>query len=247
MWNKYHRNRVFFKFDFLDMQALQLIAARMKSSGRKDDNLKRNRNVTMEVKEEDIPKDTLGAYENLLETIGALIDTEVDNGGVIAPAISALHSCSQQLAKRIPSPFVANLCGLMKHCKETSLFAPASLQCIATIIFETGFDVLPMLDELIIRVITTSKQHSLLSQSTFDMNSIQRTESVKEGDLQMAILIVLEAVVQNLGIFLSPYLKQILELLLLEPCFMASTNKKLVEKADFVRCLLPRTIPVRRM
>lgn len=229
------------------IRALRLIAAKIKSSGLKDDNLKRNRNVTFELKEEEIPKDTLNAYENLVETIGALLD-EADDGDlldVIVPAISALHSCSQQLAKRIPSAFVANLRGLIKHSKQTSIFAPASLQCMATIILETGFNVLPMLDELITRVITTSKQHSLLSQATQAMNGIQGTESVKEADLQMAILSVLEAVVQNMGSFLSPYLSQILELLLLEPCFMASTNKRLVEKADFVRCLLPKTIPVR--
>eukprot|EP00250_Pteridium_aquilinum_P014753 c22180_g1_i1 orf=112-6567(+) len=231
----------------MKIKALRLIAAKMKSSGLKEDTSKRSKNVNTQLKEEEIPTDTLNAYEKLVQTIGDLLAESHDNDSldVITPTISALHCCSQRLAKRIPSIFVANLSGLIKHSQQTSLSAPTSLQCVASIVSETGLNMLPMLNELIMGVIAAAKQRSLLSQATDVMNGIQSTESFKQADLQMAILNVLEAVVQNLGSFLNPYLSQILELLVLEPCFTSSTNKRLMERAECVRCLLPKTIPVR--
>lgn len=232
----------------MKIRALRLITAKMKSSEHQYETLKGKKKVNSESKDEEaFSKDTLSAYERLVESIGVLLAQwhEADSLDMILVAVSALHSCSQRLAKSIPSVFVSNLHILIENAQQSTTSAPASLQCIASIVSETGPNSLPVLNELIIGVMATAKQHSSFSQRTEAMKRTVSTESTKEADVQLAVLSVLEAVVQRLGSFLSPYLDEILNLLVLEPCFLSSTNKNLNKKSESVRHLLPKMIPVR--
>ncbi|KAI5081132.1 hypothetical protein GOP47_0004315 [Adiantum capillus-veneris] len=219
----------------LRIRALRLIAAKMHTTGLKDG----DRNV--DAYQEDISSESLSAYENLVKAIGVLLD---DSHGHtldrLLPIISALHSCSKRLAKRIPSAFVSILQKLLSLLHELSPL-PACLECISSIVVETGLNVLPMLNGLIEGIMSTARQlqtaHAMIEPSSI--------EHLKEIDFCMAILSILESVAGSLGSFLNPYLNEILELLLLEPFFFSNANKSLMERAQSVRHLLTKTIPVR--
>jgi U3 small nucleolar RNA-associated protein 10 len=54
----------------------------------------------------------------------------------------------------------------------------------------------------------------------------------------------MEAIVENLGAFLSPYLGDIIGLVTLEPSILTAANDELSKRAAAVRLLIPEKIPV---
>jgi U3 small nucleolar RNA-associated protein 10 len=75
--------------------------------------------------------------------------------------------------------------------------------------------------------------------------NISGDENTLKESLLMSILVIFEAVVDKLGGFLNPYLKTIIEILVLNPEYANASDQKLKVKADGVRKLITEKIPVR--
>ncbi|CAI9091980.1 OLC1v1027104C1 [Oldenlandia corymbosa var. corymbosa] len=79
-------------------------------------------------------------------------------------------------------------------------------------------------------------------------NSIEKSSvpsrNLKES-ISMSLLISLEAIVDKLGGFLNPYLDDILQLLVLHPCYASTADERIKLRADSVRKLITAKIPVR--
>ncbi|MCO5557096.1 hypothetical protein L7F22_010652 [Adiantum nelumboides] len=218
-------------------RALRLISEKMNISGREDG----AQSFNSFLYQEEASSDTLSAYEKLVDAMGVLLEDyhghTIDR---LLPVLSAVHSCSKRLAKRIPSPFVANLQRLLSLLHKFPPH-PSCLECLSSIVLETGLHVLPMLTDLVKGIMATSRQLQP-AHATIDPAA---SEHLKGIDLYLATLSILEAVAGSLGSFLNPHLNEILELLLLEPFFVSSANKKLNQRAQSVCHLLTKTIPVR--
>ncbi|KAF2311685.1 hypothetical protein GH714_025935 [Hevea brasiliensis] len=85
--------------------------------------------------------------------------------------------------------------------------------------------------------------HEISSRSGDENNSVALSTS-KESFMQ-SILVTLEAVVDNLGGFLNPYLEEVIGLMVLGPEYTTESKPKLKSKADVIRRLLTEKIPVR--
>ncbi|KAM7494654.1 hypothetical protein LguiB_029263 [Lonicera macranthoides] len=70
-------------------------------------------------------------------------------------------------------------------------------------------------------------------------------DNTSKESLLISILVTIEAVVDKLGGFLNPYLKKILELVILHPEYAGIHDQKLKVKADVVMKLITEKIPVR--
>jgi U3 small nucleolar RNA-associated protein 10 len=69
-------------------------------------------------------------------------------------------------------------------------------------------------------------------------------ETEGKSQLLIAVLKAMEAIVENLGAFLSPYLGDIIGLVTLEPSILTAANDELRKRAAAVRLLIPEKIPV---
>lgn len=82
-----------------------------------------------------------------------------------------------------------------------------------------------------------------INSSSGDENTSAALSTSKEFSLQ-SILVTLEAVVDNLGGFLNPYLEEVIGLMVLGSEYTMESKSKLKLKADEIRRLLTEKIPV---
>nr|GMD68865.1 uncharacterized protein At3g06530 isoform X1 [Ipomoea batatas] len=150
------------------------------------------------------------------------------------------------LASRFPSDnSVFHLC-LASVCKsicaDNSAVSSGCLHTTGALVNVLGPKALPELPCIMRNLRDFSNSVTSISDET-DSRSIASSEL--SGSLFMSILVSLEAVVDKLGGFLSPYLGYILELLVLCPQYTSTTEEKLKLKADDIRRLIARKVPVR--
>ena len=206
------------------MQALYLISMKLNSST----GILRQKDSISVKSGAEFSTDPLESYEKLVRSIVDCLEENENVSDLVLSALSALKSCSQILASKTASVFLSSTPILIKNAMQNASIAPVCFQCIASIISGTGSNSLPVLNEVIRGVLEIGKE----------------SEIAKEADLCVATLNVLEVIIEKLGCFLSPYLDEILDLLLLQRCFLESTSKILTEKSESVRECLPKMIPV---
>ncbi|KAH7557345.1 hypothetical protein JRO89_XS11G0129200 [Xanthoceras sorbifolium] len=120
------------------------------------------------------------------------------------------------------------------------VLANSCLRTTGALINVLGSKALVELPRIMENVIQKSREISMF----VDMKNKSEDNSIKES-LMASILVTLEAVIDKLGGFLNPYLRDITELLVLHPEYVVGYDIKLKVKADAVRRLLAEKIPVR--
>ncbi|KAL5745887.1 hypothetical protein ACOSP7_027033 [Xanthoceras sorbifolium] len=182
------------------------------------------------------------SFRTMCLEVVTLVDNtnEESNTSLKLAAISTL----EVLANRFPSYYsVFNLClaSITNSISSRSLAISSScLRTTGALINVLGSKALVELPRIMENVIQKSREIS-----TFvDMKNKSEDNSIKES-LMASILVTLEAVIDKLGGFLNPYLRDITELLVLHPEYVVGYDIKLKVKADAVRRLLAEKIPVR--
>lgn len=123
--------------------------------------------------------------------------------------------------------------------------ASSSLRATGVFVNVLGPRALPELPQIMKNMIKKSHQISLYSNvKESSVGDDATTVSAPKESFVHSILITLEAVVDKLGGFLNPYLEDIVKLIVLSPEYSSESKLKLKQRADVVRQLLTKKIPV---
>lgn len=183
----------------------------------------------------------LESFSKLCLEIVKLVGESDDNSNVSIKlsAVSAL----EVLACRFPSNDSSfNLClaPISKNIHSDNLAVSCScLKTAGALINVLGPKALSELPSIMRHLLQSTRSNSL---NYTDSNS-SALSNPKET-LFMSILVTLEAVMEKLGGFLSPYIGDILELVVLHPDLIKNADPKLKLKADVVRKLIVEKVPV---
>ncbi|KAL5728414.1 hypothetical protein ACHQM5_001504 [Ranunculus cassubicifolius] len=178
------------------------------------------------------------SFTELCSKIIKLIDTS-DESPDTSIKLAAIKSV-EDLANSFPSNgsmFTSCLTSILNQINSQNLSISCNcLQATAALIKVLDIkDLLPKLPQIM--KITLNKARA-------DICNVEK--STKES-LPFSILITLEAIIENLGRFLSPYLSEIVELMILYPDYFSGEDLKIKAKADTVRRLLTEKIEVRNI
>lgn len=185
----------------------------------------------------------LESFSKLCSEIVKLVDKS-DDKSTVSLKLSAV-SALEVLANRFPlndSSFNLCLAPISRNIHADNLAVSCScLRAAGALINVLGPKALSELPSIM----------SHLLQRTRNISSSDYTDAIspalanpKEA-LFMSVLVTLEAVIDKLGGFLSPFIGDILELVVLHPDFTKIGDQKFKLKADVVRKLIVEKVPVR--
>lgn len=167
------------------------------------------------------------------------------NGSVRLAAIAALEI----LANKFPSNdtvFSKSLACVVKNVLSDDLaVVSCCLRTAGALINVLGSRALPELPHImknLLKRIQDVPASSMVYKESPEENISRPTSKCS---IILAILVTLEALINNLGAFLNPYLNDIVELMVLHPDYLSESNQKLKSKADAVRRQLSEKVPVR--
>lgn len=175
----------------------------------------------------------------LTEIMGVLAESESSLSTKHA-AILALDIYAQRYHGSSFQVFVSCIPALVASIKTSGKsLGAAAVRCTASIFRLLGPEALPALPDAVGEILKTAE---LLRGKASDVG-----ESDDDGVPKMclAILAALEALVEKLGLFLSPYLYDILGVVVLQQDFVNSASVEVNSKCAELRKLLPDKIPVR--
>ncbi|XP_071732709.1 uncharacterized protein At3g06530 isoform X2 [Rutidosis leptorrhynchoides] len=188
---------------------------------------------------------TLQRFENMCHEILNIVDST--NASLRLSAVSTL----EVLVTVFPScDSIFNTClaTLIKHIHSDDLAVSSGcFRTVGALVKVLGPRALPELPSIMDNVFQRchAVSSSVISENQdTDDDSLTRSTSSKES-LFMSILVTIEAVIDQLGGFLNPYLGRILELVILSPQYANKPSLKLNLKADAVRKLITEKVPVR--
>jgi len=176
-----------------------------------------------------------------------LLDAPYDdlNKSVRLAAISAL----EVLATKFPSNhmvFNKSLACVVKNVLSDDLAVGSyCLRAAGALINVLGPRALPELPHIMKNLLKRSQDVPASSMVYKESPEENISRPTSKDSIMLAILSTLEALVNNLGAFLNPYLNDIVELLVLHPDYLSESNQKLKSKADAVRRELSENVPVR--
>lgn len=196
-----------------------------------------------------LDESALNSFNKLCLEIVKLVDVSEDTSNISLKlgAISAL----EVLANRFPSnDSVFNLClASVSRNIHSDNFA-VSCSCLRTtgalinVLGPRALSELPPIMEHLLQKSGDASSSADANTKYDDDNSSTALLNSKES-LFMSVLLTLEAVIDKLGGFLNPYIRDILELVVLHPEYANISDPKLKLKADVVRKLITEKIPVR--
>ncbi|XP_073126244.1 uncharacterized protein At3g06530 isoform X2 [Henckelia pumila] len=189
---------------------------------------------------------SLKSFENLCLELLTLLDAsdDVSSTSLKLAAVSTL----EVLASRLPSHdsiFTTCLGSVCKRiCVDNSTLSCHCLRAAGALISALGPKALPELPGIMDSMLM--KAHDVYSVTAENKTIIySAAELSNSADILVSILLTLEAVIDNLGGFLNPYLEDILKLVMLHPLSSSISELKLKSKAITVRKLITDKIPVR--
>lgn len=231
------------------MQALGILCETVKDSGAVQ--LKHERrgvNTTARSSWLHLDESALNSFNKLCLEIVKLVNASEDTSNISLKlrAISAL----EVLANVFPSnDSVFNLClASVSRNIHSDNFA-VSCSCLRTtgalinVLGPRALAELPLIMEHLLQKSRDASSSADANTKYDDDNSSIALSNSKES-LFMSVLLTLEAVVDKLGGFLNPYIRDILELVVLHPEYANISDPKLKLKADVVRKLITEKIPV---
>lgn len=161
-------------------------------------------------------------------------------------AISAL----EVLSKEVPSDnlkFSTCLACVVNYIGSPDLaISSACLRSIGSLVNVLGSKALSHLPEIMKLMLEKAHEITCCPIRNSKYSDLRSADGVsnQKVPLLLSIAITLEAVIENLGGFLNPYLEDILDLILLHPEYAQDSDAKLNSKAATVRKLLTEKIPV---
>ncbi|XP_068649643.1 uncharacterized protein At3g06530 [Aristolochia californica] len=160
-------------------------------------------------------------------------------------------SALEILANRFPSSssvYITCLASVGKDILSENLaISSGCLRTTGALINALGPRALSELPHIMGLILERANRVSLFPAKTFKHGSdeaLGEVLSYKES-LLVSVLVTLDAIIDKLGGFVNPYLKDIVELLVLRQEYYVESNLKIKQKADAVRRLLIEKIPVR--
>lgn len=160
-------------------------------------------------------------------------------------AVEALEVCVRRLAGSASSSS-----GVLVDClpavvamfsSKKKVLCAAAVSCVTTLLCTLGPRALPYLSTIISQLLSTA-QHALPSSQ--QLGETTGLDTTGGPELLLAILKAVEAIVNNLGAFLSPYLGDIIALVVLEPAILTASDVNISARAAALRFLIPDKIPV---
>ncbi|CAN6249618.1 unnamed protein product [Urochloa humidicola] len=187
-------------------------------------------------------------FSNLCIKILELIDKVVDSDtSVKIAAISSLET----LAKEYPTDdpvYCKCLSTIINHIGSADVAASSGLiHTTGSLINVLGSKALPQLPSVVKNIMLIAHQVSCCPSGSYAHGST-RTDtrpSNQNTAILLSSLTTIEVIVEKLGEFVNPYLKEILDLVVLHPECSARMDTKLDAKAADVRKLLTEKVPVR--
>ncbi|XP_075484364.1 uncharacterized protein At3g06530 isoform X1 [Primulina tabacum] len=189
---------------------------------------------------------SLKSFENLCLELLNLLDAsdDVSSTSLKLAAVSTLEVLASRLTSH-DSVFTTCLGSVCKRIRvDNSSLSCHCLRAAGALISALGPKALPelpgIMDSMLMKssdvYSVTAENKAIIYGATGSSNSV---------DFLMSILLTLEAVINNLGGFLNPYLVDILKLVMLHPLSLSISELKLKSKANTVRKLITDKIPVR--
>ncbi|RLM64477.1 uncharacterized protein C2845_PM16G15760 [Panicum miliaceum] len=187
-------------------------------------------------------------FSNLCLKILELIDRVVDlDTSVKIAAISSLET----LVKEYPSDYpVYSKClsTIINHIGSADAAASSGLiHTVGSLINVLGSKALSELPLVVKNIMLIAHQVSCYPSGSYAHGSTRRATRLSNQDtaILLSSLSTIEVIVERLGEFVNPYLKEILDLVVLHPECCAHMDAKLDAKAADVRKLLIEKVPVR--
>lgn len=163
------------------------------------------------------------------------VDTSLKLSAVSTLEILAQNSPSDYSIFGICLPYITK--GISSHDLAISSSCLRTTGALVNVLGPKALTELPRIMKNLIKI-----SHEINSSSG-DENTSAALSTSKEFSLQ-SILVTLEAVVDNLGGFLNPYLEEVIGLMVLGSEYTMESKSKLKLKADEIRRLLTEKIPV---
>ncbi|TKW05794.1 hypothetical protein SEVIR_7G200000v4 [Setaria viridis] len=187
-------------------------------------------------------------FSNLCLKILELIDRVVGSDtSVKIAAISSLET----LAKEYPSDdpvYSKCLSTIINHIGSADAAMSSGLiHTAGSLIDVLGSKALPQLPLVVKNIMLIAHQVSCCPSGSYAHGSTKATTRLSNQDTAMLLssLTTIEVVVEKLGEFVNPYLKEILDLVVLHPECSSHMDTRLDAKAADVRKLLTEKVPVR--
>ncbi|CAD5195383.1 unnamed protein product [Musa acuminata subsp. malaccensis] len=191
------------------------------------------------------------AFTDLCLKIVQLVDGKIDTSDtrVKLVAISSLEA----LSKEFPSDssiFASCITTIVKHiCSDDLAISSGCIRATGTLITVLGSKALPQLPLIMKNMIEKTHEISICPMIKLKHIHSDISDGISGNKLLilLSVLTTIEVAIDKLGGFLNPYLKDILDLIVLHPEYALDLDLKTKMKADSVRKLLVVTIPVRLM
>lgn len=230
-------------------QALRLLCESARESGLVQQNptkaklfKQRQKAFSLHVDESSRP-----SFHEMCLRLVKLIDLTEDN--LETPVKLAAISSLEVLAKAFPSnDMIFNRCleCVAKHINSTDMaISSGSLRTTGALVCVIGSKALSQLPNIMKNMFQRVHEVSgcPIGRSRSDRKKIAELAHSKVPILNSA-LVTLEAVVENLGGFLNPYLEDVLDIMVLHSEYALDSDTKTKSKAATVRKLLTEKIPV---
>lgn len=188
------------------------------------------------------------AFTDLCLKIVQLVDGRIDTSDtrVKLAAISSLEA----LSKEFPSDssiFASCITTIVKHiCSDDLAISSGCIRATGTLITVLGSKALPQLPLIMKNMIEKTHEISICPMIKLKHIHSDISDGISGNKLLilLSVLTTIEVAIDKLGGFLNPYLKDILDLIVLHPEYALDLDLKTKMKADSVRKLLVVTIPV---
>jgi U3 small nucleolar RNA-associated protein 10 len=197
---------------------------------------------------------TIAQYSSLASKIASLLDgpSEDPSPSTKQAALAALEAIAGRFGAETPETLGSAVGAVLANAEPpktpkcskkakglaegtvNSAVASVAVRCAATICAALGPRALPQLPGVLETVLGCA-QRQLVAQNGSGL-------SEEQLDLLVVCISAIEKLVSELGAFLSPYLGQVLDLVLLQPAVLTSAA---AERAAAVRALLPEKLPPR--
>ncbi|KAJ1272131.1 hypothetical protein BS78_06G179400 [Paspalum vaginatum] len=216
----------------------------VRNKQRKSRKLKHS-SVTTAIK---VDKSSGPLFCKLCSKILELIVREDDSD--ISVKIAAISSL-ETLAKEYPSdnPIYSDcLSTIIGHIGSAEAAMSSGLiHTVGSLINVIGSKSLPQLPVIMKNIMLISHQVSCCPSGNYAHGSNRTSDKLSSQDIAVLLsaLTTIEVIVEKLGEFVNPYLKEILDLVVLHPECSARMDAKLDAKAAHVRKLLTVKVPVR--
>ncbi|GAB2286469.1 hypothetical protein Dimus_020868 [Dionaea muscipula] len=223
-------------------KVLQLLCETVKSSVNKHKNDGES-NTNPSDSWQHLEGDALDSFSALCLEILPLVDASCDDTSVQLISASALEVMANRFSSNLTVFTTCLQTATRSILSDDLAVASACLRTTGALINVLGSRALPEVPQIMENIFKMCKLVSSVLEANTEQNCDASTSL--HGSVMMCVLVALEALIEKLGAFLSPYLRDIVELMVLRPDYTCESSQRLKPKADAIRRLLCQKIPAR--